>query len=153
MRRLALPGAVLLALLTVFLVGLVTQPGPARVAAQGSQSAAVSSITRSCPPLAAGTAAGRITMIALPPRATGGTSAVARAAAAAPAGDATLRAVVAAPAASGGYGERHGLSDGHGLCDGHGFCDAGTASAPASRPRRRAPARRRRNRPSPHSAS
>src|SRR5215472_3160010 len=56
MRRLALPGAVLLALLAVFLVARGTQPGPARVAVQGGQSAAVTSIMRSCPPLASGAA-------------------------------------------------------------------------------------------------
>ena len=67
MRRLALPGAVVLALLAVFLIAWGTQPGPARVAIQGDQGAAVTSITRSCPPAAPGTAAGRITMVALPP--------------------------------------------------------------------------------------
>jgi hypothetical protein len=97
MRRLVLPAAVVLGLLSVFLIARVTQPGPARVAVQGGQNAAVGSVTRSCPPPAAGTAAGRITMIALPPQA-----ASARATAATPAGDATFRAVVAAPAASGG---------------------------------------------------
>jgi len=102
MRRFVLPGAVVLALLTVFLIARVTQPGPARVAVQGGQSAAVGAVTRSCPPSAAGTAAGQITMIALPPRAADGTAASARLTAVTPAGDATLRAVVAAPAASGG---------------------------------------------------
>jgi hypothetical protein len=97
MRRIALPGAVLLALLAVFLIGRVTQPAPARTVVQGGQSADVGSIARSCPPLAAGTAAGRITMIALPPRAADGASAAATSA-----GDATFRAIVAAPAASGG---------------------------------------------------
>jgi hypothetical protein len=101
MRRLALPGAVVLALLAVFLIAQMTQPGPARVAVQGGQSAAVASVTRSCPPPTAGTAAGQITMIALPPRATGSAPGSAPAAAT-PAGDATFRAVVAAPAASGG---------------------------------------------------
>ena len=101
MRRLVLPAAVVLGLLTVFVIARVTQPGPARVAVQGGQNAAVGSVTRSCPPSAAGTAAGRITMIALPPRTADGAQASARAAAATPAGDATFRAVVAAPAASG----------------------------------------------------
>jgi hypothetical protein len=97
MRRLALPGAVLLALVAVFLVARGTQPGPARVAVQGGQSAAVTSIMRSCPPLASGTAAGRITMVALPPQAAG-----AAAAGATPAGVATFRAV---PATSAGGGQ------------------------------------------------
>jgi Family of unknown function (DUF5719) len=100
MRRLALPGAVLLALLAVVLIAWGTQPGPARVAIQGDQGAAVTSITRSCPPAASGTAAGRITLVALPPGAADGASASARATAA-PAGDATFRAVLAAPGASG----------------------------------------------------
>jgi Family of unknown function (DUF5719) len=102
MRRLVLPAAVVLALLTVFVIARVTQPGPARVAVQGGQNAAVGSVTRSCPPSAAGTAAGRITMIALPPQAADGALASGRATAATPAGDATFRAVVAAPAGSGG---------------------------------------------------
>jgi len=101
MRRIALPGAVLLALLVVFLIGWVTQPAPARTVVQGGQSADVGSIARSCPPLAAGTAAGGITMIALPPRAADGASAAAPAAATS-AGDATFRAIVAAPVASDG---------------------------------------------------
>jgi hypothetical protein len=99
MRRLALPGAVLLALVAVFLVARGTQPGPARVAVPGNQSAAVTSITRSCPPLASGAATGRITMVTLPPRAAGGAAASAGVSSAAPAGDATFRAVLAAPAA------------------------------------------------------
>jgi hypothetical protein len=107
MRRLALPGAVLLALLAVFLIARGTQPGPHRAAAAGNQSAAVTSITRSCPPLASGIAAGRITMIAVPPQTVGGAQASAgapgTAAGATPAGGATFRSVLAAPApASGG---------------------------------------------------
>jgi uncharacterized protein DUF5719 len=101
MRRIALPGAVLLALLVVFLIGQVTQPAPARTVVQGGQSADVGSIARSCPPLAAGTAAGGITMIALPPHAADGASAAAPAAATS-AGDATFRAIVAARVAGGG---------------------------------------------------
>ena len=99
MHRLALPGAVLLALVAVFLIARGTQPGPARVAVPADQSAAVTSITRSCPPPASGTAAGRITMVALPPPAAGGASASAVASSATPTGDATFRAVAAGPAA------------------------------------------------------
>ena len=99
MRRLVLPGAVAVALLAVYLIAQMTQPGPARIAVQGGQSAAVASVNRSSPPVA-GTTAGRITMIALPPGATAGGAASAQGTA--PAGDARLRAVVAAPAASGG---------------------------------------------------
>jgi hypothetical protein len=91
MRRFALPGAVLLAILAVFVIARATQPGPARVAVQGGQGAAIASITRSCPPLASGSS-GQITMVAVPPRAAAGVT---------PAGHATFRAVLAAPAASG----------------------------------------------------
>jgi hypothetical protein len=93
MPRFALPGAVLLALAVVFVISWVTQPGPTRAAAQASQSAAVTSITRSCPPAAPGSAAPQISMIALPGSAgsTGTTS-----------GAATLSPVLAAPAASTG---------------------------------------------------
>src|ERR1700722_1878216 len=94
MRRLALPGAVPLALFAVFLVARGTQPGPATVKVQGGQTAAVTSVSRSCPPLASGTAAGEITMVAVSAHAAHG----AAAAAATPAGDATFRAVLAAPA-------------------------------------------------------
>jgi Family of unknown function (DUF5719) len=103
MRRFALPGAVLLALLAVVLVARGTQPGPSRVTVHGGQSAAVTSVTRSCPPLASGAAAGRITMVALPPHAGGAAAsagtptAASTAAGATPTGHATFRAVLAAP--------------------------------------------------------
>ena len=53
MRRLALPGAVLLALAAVFLIARVDPAGPARPPS-GRPGAAVTSVTRSCPPLAPG---------------------------------------------------------------------------------------------------
>jgi Family of unknown function (DUF5719) len=66
--RLAVPGGVLLALVIVLAVATVTRPGAAKVTEHGSQAAAVTSVTRSCPPAAPGTAA-RIAMIAVPSQA------------------------------------------------------------------------------------
>jgi hypothetical protein len=88
-RRLALPGAVLLALVAVFVVAWGTQPGPAAVATAPGQATAVTSVSRSCPPAAPGTGAAAVTMIAVP----------ARTGAARPAGAATVTAVSAASAA------------------------------------------------------
>src|ERR1700761_1401699 len=93
MPRFALPGAVLLALAVLFVIAWATQPGPTRAAVQPSQSAAVTSMTRSCPPAAPGSAAPQISMIALPGAATS---------AATTPGAATLRAVLAVPPASTG---------------------------------------------------
>jgi hypothetical protein len=104
-RRLALPGAVLLALAVVFAIAWVTRPGASQGAVRGGQGAAVTSITRSCPPSAPGLAAARISMIALPARGAGAGSAASSGAArpaSAPAGRATFSAVLAAPAAAGG---------------------------------------------------
>jgi hypothetical protein len=102
MRRLALPGAVLLALAVVFAVAWGTQPGASQVTVPAGQGAAVTSITRSCPPAAPGSATARISMVAVPAQAAaarsgsgGGTSA------ATPVGAATFSAVLAAPATSG----------------------------------------------------
>ena len=105
MRRLALPGAVLLGLVVVLVIALVTRPGGSQVIAQGGQSAAVTSITRSCPPSAPGSGTERISMIALAPRAASAGSPVSSGAAkpaAAPTGAATFSAVLAAPAAPAG---------------------------------------------------
>lgn len=102
-RRLALPGAVLLALAVVFVIAWVTRPGASQGAVQRGQGAAVTSITRSCPPSAPGSAAARISMIALPARAAGAGSAASPGAAkpaVTPAGSATFSAVLAAPAAA-----------------------------------------------------
>jgi Family of unknown function (DUF5719) len=97
--RVALPGAVLLALVIVFAIAWATSPGTPRAGASGSQSAAVTSITRSCPPAAPGSGAPQISMIALPTA----SSRAATPSAAAPTGAATFGAVLAAPpAASGG---------------------------------------------------
>jgi hypothetical protein len=91
--RFALPGAALLALAVVLLIGWATQPGPTRAAVQGSQTAAVTSITRSCPPAAPGSAAPKTSMIAL----SGAASS-----AATTRGAATFSAVLAAPAGATG---------------------------------------------------
>jgi len=109
MRRLAPLGAVLLALAVVFAIAWGTRPGAAQVTAQAGQEAAVTSITRSCPPAAPGSAAARISMIALPAQAAPASSDTASSAtassaaaqpAATPSGAATLSAVLAAPAPS-----------------------------------------------------
>jgi hypothetical protein len=68
MRRLALPGAVLLALAVVFVTAWATRPASGQAAAQAGQEAAVTSVTRSCPPSAPGAAAPRISMVTLPSR-------------------------------------------------------------------------------------
>jgi hypothetical protein len=88
MRRAGLFGAVLAALAIVYLVAWQTRPAPVKPVAAVGQIAAVTSVMRSCPPAAPGTGASRITMIAVP----------ARASAAKPAtvGAATLSAVPAA---------------------------------------------------------
>ncbi len=103
-RRLALPGAVLLALAVVTVIAWVTRPGASQSAAQGGQGAAVTSITRSCPPPAPGSAMTRISMIALPAQAARAGSAASSGAAkpaVTPPGSATFSAVLAAPAAAG----------------------------------------------------
>jgi len=92
-RRLALPGAVLLALVVTFVIAWVTLPGPAKVVVPGSQTVAVTSVTRSCPPATPGAATSPVTMIAVPAAAGG-------AAAGASSGTATFSAVSAAPAGS-----------------------------------------------------
>jgi hypothetical protein len=107
MRRLAPLGAVLLALAVVFAIAWGTRPGAAQGTAQAGQEAAVTSITRSCPPAAPGSAAARISMIALPAQAAPASSDTASSVtassaaaqpAATPSGAATLSAVLAAPA-------------------------------------------------------
>jgi len=97
MRRLALPGAVLLALVVLFAIAWSTRPGPSGAAVETSQGAAVTSITRSCPPSAPGSGAARISMVALPPQAAAASSGTATSA-----GAATFSAVLAAPAAGSG---------------------------------------------------
>jgi hypothetical protein len=94
MRRLALLGAVLLALAAVAGFALSTKPASSQPAAAAGQVAAVTSVTRSCPPAApgAGTTT-HISMIAVPSQ-----SASAKGQATASAGSATLSAVPAAAA-------------------------------------------------------
>jgi hypothetical protein len=89
--RFAVPGAVLLALVLVIVIAWVTRPGTTQAAVRGSQSAAVTSITRSCPPAAPGSTAPQISMIALP----GAASSAATTSSAA-----TFSPVLAAPAAT-----------------------------------------------------
>jgi hypothetical protein len=105
MRRFALPGTVLVALAVVFVLAWSTRPGASQGAGQGGQGAAVTSITRSCPPAAPGSGPARISMIALPAQAASASSAASSAAtkpAAAPTGAATFSAVAAAPSAASG---------------------------------------------------
>jgi hypothetical protein len=90
--RVVLPGAVVLALAVVFVVAWATRPGPVRVAGPGTQAAAVTSVTRSCPPAVTGTSA--ITTIAVPSQAAGQPGRAA-------AGTATFSAVSAAAAGRG----------------------------------------------------
>lgn len=92
MRRLALLGAVLLALAAVAGVAWVTRAdGTGTSAKQGAQSAVVTSVTRSCPPAASGTRTARIAMIAMPSQ-----TKAAKSSSATPAGSATLSTVLAA---------------------------------------------------------
>ena len=94
MRRLALPGAVLLAIAVLFAVAWATRPAASGATVQSGQMAAVTSITRSCPPSAPGSAAARISMVALPSQAATAGSGAGRST-----GAATFSAVLAAPAA------------------------------------------------------
>ncbi|MGH3293826.1 MAG: DUF5719 family protein, partial [Trebonia sp.] len=94
-RRLALPGAVVLALAVVFAVAWATRPGASGASMESDQAAAVTSITRSCPPSAPGSAAAQISMIALP------SQAAASSGAGPTTGAAKFSAVLAAPAAAG----------------------------------------------------
>jgi hypothetical protein len=95
MRRFGLLGAVLLVLGVVYLAAWRTQPGSsAGTGQQASQTAAVTSVTRSCPP-SPNTGAAHIEMIALPSRA------AAASAGTVGTGSATLSSVPATPATSG----------------------------------------------------
>ena len=95
-RRLALLGGVLLAVAAVALFALSTKPAVRRATLAAGQSAAVTSITRSCPPSAPGEGAANISMIAVPAQAS---SAATAKAAGGGADSATVSAVPAAPAA------------------------------------------------------
>lgn len=89
-RRFGLFGAVLLVLAVVYVVAWRTQPGTQGAAARpGSQTVAVTSVTRSCPPPAPGAGGqARVALVSLPSRA--------QAARTTGAGAATLSAVPAA---------------------------------------------------------
>jgi Family of unknown function (DUF5719) len=94
MRRLGLFGAVLLVLGVVYVAAWRTQPGASQTSARAAAplTAAVTSVTRSCPPPAPNTGEAHIAMIAMPaqsPAAKTGTTAP---------GTAALSAVPAAPA-------------------------------------------------------
>jgi hypothetical protein len=98
MRRLALLGAVVLALAVVAGFALSTKPASSQPAAAAGQVAAVTSVTRSCPPAAPGAGTTHISMIAVPSQ-----PASAKSPAAVSTGSATLSAVpaaVASPAAT-----------------------------------------------------
>jgi hypothetical protein len=92
MRRVAFLGAVLLVLGVVYVAAWRTEPATPKSAAQpAAVSAAVTSITRSCPPPAPATGSAHIAMIALPSQAASTNTAQAAA------GEVTLNAVPAAP--------------------------------------------------------
>ena len=104
-RRFALLGAVLLGLAAVGLFALATKPGPGRAEAATGQAAAVTALTRSCPPSAPGEGTAHIAMIAVPSQSSSAASASSASSAgtakpaAVPAGTATVSSVPAAPAA------------------------------------------------------
>jgi len=95
--RVAVPGAVLLALILVSVIAWTTRPGTAVVTVPAGQHTAVTSITRSCPPAAPGGTAPHVSMIALPAAQSGAASS-GTAAAKTPAGTATFSGILAAPA-------------------------------------------------------
>lgn len=108
-RRLALLGGVLLALAAVTLFALSTKPAAGRATLAAGQAAAVTSVTRSCPPSAPGEGTAHVSMIAVPSQSsssagtgTGTPTATAAGTAKAgvAAGSATLSSVPAAPAAT-----------------------------------------------------
>jgi hypothetical protein len=101
-RRLALLGGVLLALALVAVFALSTKPAarPATATAAAGQAAAVTSVTRACPPAAPGAGAPDISMIAVAAQSAAPSSAgTAKAAGTGPAGSATVSSVPAAPVA------------------------------------------------------
>jgi hypothetical protein len=79
-RRLATFGAVLLAIAALYLVAARTMPAPGTAASKAATSlagstAAVTSVSRACPPPSPGTGAASIAMVAVPGQATGGQAA------------------------------------------------------------------------------
>jgi hypothetical protein len=97
-RRFALLDGVLLALAAVALFALSTKPAASRATLAAGQAAAVTSVTRSCPPSAPGGSAANISMIAVPAQASSAATATAKAAGGVAAGSATVSQVPAAPA-------------------------------------------------------
>jgi hypothetical protein len=98
MRRIALLGAVALALGVVAAFAWTSKPAPGPASSSAGTVTAVTSVTRSCPPAAPGEKADHISMIAVPSQ-----TAAAKGSTAASAGSATLTAVpavAAAPAAT-----------------------------------------------------
>jgi Family of unknown function (DUF5719) len=97
-RRLALLGGVLLALALVAMFAVTTKPAASQTAVAAGQPAAVTSVTRSCPPSAPGEGAAHVAMIAVPAQSASSSSSAgsAKAAGAVPAGSATLSPVPAA---------------------------------------------------------
>lgn len=102
MRRLALPGAVVLALVVVFAIAWATRPAAGQAAAQAGQVVAVTSVTRSCPPSAPGATGARISMVAMPSGAAA-TSSAAGSASSGSGGTATFSEIFAAQ--TGGSGK------------------------------------------------
>src|ERR1700722_17515017 len=104
-RRFALLGGVLLALAAVALFALSTQPAASRATVAAGQAAAVTSVTRSCPPSAPGEGTAHVSMIAVPSQSsssstgtgTGASTGTAKGGVAA--GSATPTSVPAAPVA------------------------------------------------------
>ena len=97
-RRFALLGGVLLALAAVAMFALSTKPAASRATLAAGQAAAVTSVTRSCPPSAPGEGAANVSMIAVPAQAAS-SSATGTAAGGVAAGSATVSSVPAVPAA------------------------------------------------------
>jgi hypothetical protein len=101
-RRLALLGGVLLALAAVAVFALSTTPAASRATLAAGQAAAVTSVTRSCPPSAPGEGAAHVSMIAVPAQAASSstaTTATAKVAGGVAAGSAIVSSVPPAPAA------------------------------------------------------
>jgi hypothetical protein len=103
-RRFALLGGVLLALAAVTLFALSTKPAASRATVAAGQAAAVTSVTRSCPPSAPGGGTAHVSMIAVPSQSspspsssTGTATGTGPAKAGVAAGSATLSPVPAAP--------------------------------------------------------
>jgi hypothetical protein len=100
MRRLALLAGVLLALAAVAMFATSTKPAASRATLAAGQAAAVTSVTRSCPPSSPGEGAAHVAMIAVPSQAASSSSAgTAKVAGGVTAGSATVSSVPAAPAA------------------------------------------------------